>query len=296
MQNGTKHSQGSSLMKFKFTLQQTAVSVIGGKVDRIDLKSCTTSIYFSFREYIRATSKRPDANRISTTRDQYAQASTQVHASVISNEINPPEVFLNRDVINQSKLRRNKKQQTNKDRQNKQLKLTGNVDLGSNVFKQGKQSRRKNVTRKQARTTTQHPNTISEDFHPNHHRHNHYDSRQEQQKINRRPTTASTPYPSTYLAETSTPRAYFTQSTTTPVSTVTTTQTATRVLEKVIKLYDDSCPLNLRCENILFLQKQRLEKVRQKLLNLTEEEKLEYLKLKAERKAQKSKSINDTIP
>lgn len=215
-------------------------------------KSCTTSIYFSFREYIRATSKRPDANRLPTTRDQYAQASNQVPSAVISNEINPPEVFSNRDVINQSKLRRNKKQQTNKDRQSKTLKLTGNVDLGSNVFKQSKQTRRKNVTRKQTKTTTQHPNTISEDFQSNHHRHNHYDSRQQQSKINRRPTTTSTSYPLTYLPETSTPRAYYyTQSTSTPASTVTTTPMATRVLEKVMKLYDGSFPLNLRCENIL---------------------------------------------
>ena len=229
-------------MKFKFTLQQMAASVIEGKVNQIDLKTCNASIYFSFREYIRATSKRPDANRTPSTRDQYAQASNQVQSSVISNEINPPEVFSNRDVINQSKLRRNKKQQMNKT-----LKLTGNVDLGSNVFKQNRQSRRKNITRKQTKTTTQHPNTISEDFQPNHHRHNHYDSRQHQQKINRRPTTTSTPYPITYLSETSTPRAYFTQttSTSTPVTTVTTTQTATRVLEKVMKLYDDFFSIKL---------------------------------------------------
>lgn len=216
-----------------------AVSVIGGKVNPISIKPCTTSIYFSFREYIRATSKRPDANRASTnTRDQYhAQASNQVQSSVISNEINPPEVFLNRDVINQSKLKRNKKQQSHN--REKTLKLTGDVDLGNNVFKQGKQqSRRKNVTRRPTKTTTQHPNTISEDFQPNHHRHNHYDSRQQQQKTNRYPATTSTSYPVTYPTETSTPRAYFTQSTSTPVTTVTTTQTAARVLEKVMKLYD----------------------------------------------------------
>lgn len=46
----------------------------------------------------------------------------------------------------------------------------------------------------------------------------------------------------------------------------------------------------------MFLQKQRLENVRQKLSKLTDAEKLEFMKLKAERKAQKNKSINDTIP
>lgn len=50
--------------------------------------------------------------------------------------------------------------------------------------------------------------------------------------------------------------------------------------------------------SFLFLQKQRIANVRSKISKLTEEEKLEYMKLKAERKAAKVKlnSINDTIP
>ena len=196
---------------------------------------------FQFREYYRATSKRPDAsNRISSPAsskgDQYAQASNQVptmsryNKGVISNEINPPEVFSNRDGKMQNKLRRNKKQQSNRD--NRTLILTGNVDLGGLNLKQNKQSRRKNGTRRASKqtstkktttattttTTTQLPNTISETFQPNHHRHNHYDSRP-QKKFQPSPTKSPVV---TYRPETSTTRAYFIQSTTTTTTPRTT--------------------------------------------------------------------------
>lgn len=46
----------------------------------------------------------------------------------------------------------------------------------------------------------------------------------------------------------------------------------------------------------LIAQKQRLENVRKKLSNLSEADRLEFLRMKAERKAQKNKSTNDTIP
>lgn len=249
------------------------------------------------REFVRATSKRPDVNRLPSSRDQYAQASNQVPSLVLSNEINPPEVFSNRDAISQSNLRRNKKQQTNKGRDSKRLNLTGNVDLGNNVFKQNKQLRRKNATRRLIKTTTQHPNTISEDFQPNPHRHNHYDNRQkqqQQQRTNRKPTTTSTQNPPTYPHESSTTlRAYIIPST----STLAPNMNTSRIIEKVMKHLRFFSPIKLTMWKLFFiLQKQRLENVRQKLLNLTDAEKLEYMKMKAERKAQKNKSINDTIP
>lgn len=164
---------------------------------------------------------------------------------VISNEINPPEVVSN-DSANQSKLRRNKKQQINKSRGNKTLKLTGNVDLGNSVFKQTKQSKRKN-TRKlttpstTATTTTQHPNTISEIFQPNHHRHNHYENRLETHKAHKpsvTTTTTSTQYPFTYPRTTDSPltsttRAYFIESTSS-VPAFNTTALAAKLLEKVM--------------------------------------------------------------
>lgn len=204
---------------------------------------CKPFTFFSFREYYRATSKRPDAaNRVSPSRDQVAEASNQVPSTtryrVISNEINPPEVVSSRDAANQSKLRRNKKQQINKGRENKTLKLTGNVDLGSSVFRQSKQLRRKSTRKLTTPTTTstQHPNTISEVFQPNHHRHNHYETRQQTQKAHKPPTT-STPYPSTYPTtdspSTSTARAYFTESTSS-VPAFNTTALAAKLLEKVM--------------------------------------------------------------
>lgn len=56
-------------------------------------------------------------------------------------------------------------------------------------------------------------------------------------------------------------------------------------------------PLPIHNSNLTCLfQKQRLDRVRQKLSKLSDSEKLEFMKLKAERKAQKNKSINDTIP
>lgn len=177
---------------------------------------------------------------MSASRDQFAAESNQVPLTtrfkgVISNEINPPEVLSNQGRLN----RRNKKQQRQGSKEIKTLKLTGNVDLGSNVFKMNKQLRRRNGTRKSTRKTTaaptQHPNTISEIFPPNPHRHNHNnDDRPVRPKINR---VTSTPYPVTYRPETST-RAYFIESTTRntpPPTTETTTQMPTRVLEKVIK-------------------------------------------------------------
>lgn len=198
---------------------------------------------FQFREFYRATSKRPAASHVaSPIGDQSAQASNQVpsmsrYSGVISNEINPPEVLSNRDGISQSKLRRNKKQQNQKT-----LNLTGNVDLGRMNLKQNRPSRRKNGTRRISKTTTttQHPNTISEIFPVNHHRHNHYETRPQHHKPE--PET-STVAPVVYRLETSPPRAYSTPSTTTainpPTSTViasNTTQMSPKELEKVIKV------------------------------------------------------------
>lgn len=214
-----------------------------------------TSIFpFLFREYYRTKSS--DANRIASPRDQNAEASNQVPSTTrISNEINPPEVVANREAINQNKLRRNKKQ-------HKALKLSGNVDLGSDVFKQTKQGRRRNGTRKATKTkptqTTPHPNTIPEVFQSNHHRHNHNDvSRQEQQqqrKESKRPptttrpaasttTTSTTAYPRTYPPA-PTPRARIIESTSTRApSAVYTTELSTKALDKV-KTLDD---FNLVC-------------------------------------------------
>jgi hypothetical protein len=149
---------------------------------------------------------------------------------VISNEINPAEVVGSRDA---SKLRRNKKQQRDR-KQNKQLKLSGNVDLGGEMFK--KQQRRKNSKKptKAAVTTTKHPNTISEDFQPNHHRHNHYDIRQ-QPKIYRKPQP--TPAPTTasprvvIFQQTSTPKTQ--SSTAQSIENTTLSELATKILEKV---------------------------------------------------------------
>jgi hypothetical protein len=157
--------------------------------------------------------------------------STSRYNGLISNEINPPEV-LGRDA---SKLRRNKKQQKT-GKENKKLKLSGNVDLGKNLFK--KQQRRKNGTRKATRpttiTTTQHPNVISEDFPQNHHRHNHYDNRQQQPKIYRKlPPVTSTPSPITYRPETSTFRDLFTSTIGKSVEETTLSEIAMKILEKV---------------------------------------------------------------
>jgi hypothetical protein len=303
MQSGTKLSQGSWLMKFKFTLPQTALSEIEGKRsnhDVINLLLKSKTFRSSFREFYRATSKRPNANRISSSsRDQYAQASNQVatttrlNGQIINNEINPPEVVLTRDAINMTKLRR-KKQQNNKGKENRQLKLSGNVDLG---FKQNKQLKRKNGTRKGTKTTTQmttttiHPNIILEDFPPNqnHHRHNHYDTHRKQ-PIN------STPYPVTYRPETTASRAYIEKKSTTTArpsfANTTLSEIVTKQLEKVIKK-NLFTMISLHSVNKSF-QKQRLDNVRQKLSKLTETERLEYLRIKAERKALKNKSINDT--
>lgn len=199
---------------------------------------------FQFREFYRATSKRPAANQIG---DQSAQASNQVpsmsrYRGVISNEINPPEVLSNRDGINQSKLRRNKKQQNQRARENKTLNLTGNVDLGRMNLKQNRPLRRRNGTRRISKTaaTTQHPNTISEIFPPNHHRHNHYETRPQHHKFEEPET--STAAPVTLRPETSTSREFSTPSTTTTnplTSTVTassTTPMSPKEVEKVIKV------------------------------------------------------------
>lgn len=202
------------------------------------MKARTWTVCFPSREFYRATSKRPDANR---AKDQSAQASNQVSATtrfkaIISNEINPPEVLSNRDAVTQSKLRRNKKQQTNNERGNKTLNLTGNVDLGSNVFKQNRLARRRNQTRKNTKTTivtTPHPNTILEILPANHHRHNHYDNRQIH-------GVTPTPYQretASYRPETTT-RAYVTTTTRTaqPSRTENSTMMSAKVIEKVIKV------------------------------------------------------------
>jgi hypothetical protein len=156
--------------------------------------------------------------------------STSQYNGVISNEINPPEVVGSRDA---SKLRRNKKQQRER-KQNKQLKLSGNVDLGGEMFK--KQQRRKSSKKatKTTVTTTKHPNTISEDFQPNHHRHNHYDIRQ-QPKIYRIPqpttTTTTKAEPVVFFQETSTPKSQ--PSTARSIENTTLSELATKILEKV---------------------------------------------------------------
>ena len=106
-----------------------------------------------------------------------------------------------------------------------------------------KQQRRKNAKKspKTTITTTQHPNTISEDFQLNHHRHNHYDVRQSP-KIYRKPQptpspTTTTSQPMIIYPETSTQKDMFTQSTSTTKSVDDTTlsQLATKILEKVRK-------------------------------------------------------------
>lgn len=245
MQNGTRRTRGSSLMRFKCMLQPTAAAE-GRELQpsTIQFNSCS---YLPFREYYRATSKRPDASTIPAARDQNAQASNLVpsmsrYKGVMSNEINPPEVLLNRDAVIQNKLRRNKKQQISRGREHKSLNLTGNVDLGSMNLKQNKLSRRRNGTRRMSTTTTtttQHPNTISEIFQPNHHshRHNHYDNREE--KDYRKPEPAPTPYPVTYRPETSTTKAFIVPTTTTalPSSSDNTTQKLSKEAEKVIKRF-----------------------------------------------------------
>lgn len=179
-------------------------------------------------------------SRVTPQRDQIAQASNQVPSSsryngVISNEINPPEVVGSRDA---SKLRRNKKQpKDRKQKQKQQLKLSGDVDLGNEMIK--KQQRRKKKLAKQAKTTvatTQHPNTISEDFQPNHHRHNHYDMRQ-QPKIYRKPQptpppTTATSQPSLLITQEANDLG--TQSTTVKsIENTTLSEIATKILEKV---------------------------------------------------------------
>lgn len=153
--------------------------------------------------------------------------STSLLNGVMSNEINPPEVLSNRNVVRSNNVKRNKKQQG---RENKTLKLSGNVDLGKNVFKP-KTIREKNATKKNAKPTpASQSNTISEIFPPNHHRHNHY----EKPKIIRKVPTQN---PVTYRPKTST-RAIFIQPTTSPrtsvVDNTTMSEMATKHLEKVI--------------------------------------------------------------
>lgn len=170
------------------------------------------------------------------------------YKGVISNEINPPEVFSTRDASIQNKLRRNKKQQNNRARggEYKSLNLTGNVDLGAtNLRQQNRLARRRNGTRRTTTTTTtttQHPNTIAEIYHPNHHRHNHYDNRE--QKNHRKPEATSAPNLVAHRPETSTARALFVWSTSTtaaptPITTrsSSTTQMTSKESEKVMKIW-----------------------------------------------------------
>ena len=113
-----------------------------------------------------------------------------------NNEINPPEIISSQ----YSQLRR-KKQQKDKIKENKMLRLSGNVDLGKNLFtksrpfknrKKSDQNEQKlsiitstspsttiSTTTTRATTTTQSPNAISDNFQTNHHRHNHYNNEDE---------------------------------------------------------------------------------------------------------------------
>lgn len=113
--------------------------------------------------------------------------------SFTSNEINPPEVLANRDTAMRNKLRRNKKQQVN--RENKSLMRSrgndiidrGEMDMDSNpaILKKRKRVRHGKKVQKQlletstmpTSTSTEHPNDIAKLFHP--HRHNHQSSERE---------------------------------------------------------------------------------------------------------------------
>lgn len=207
------------------------------------------------------------------------------------NEINPPEVLSAQD----SQLRRKKQQK----KDNRTIILTGNVDLGENVFRKSKQlvnRKRPNLksssgvvattasaappttTARAATTTTtvaatttttsttQNPVRASENYHTNHHRHNHYTTEDERRRVADARQRTSTMKPTTERVASSASSYQQQESDTTAIRD--------RQLEK----------------------KKRLENIREKLSRLSDEEKMEYLKLKAQRKAQRSKSINDTIP
>ncbi|KAG5678500.1 hypothetical protein PVAND_008167 [Polypedilum vanderplanki] len=201
-----------------------------------------------------------------------------------NNEINPPEVILTQN----SQLRR-KKQQKDKSRNNRTIILTGNVDLGENIFKKSKQQLidRKRLNNKPSpststtkfttdiiTSTTPYPNTSSLSYRANHHRHNHYNSDDSKRKIEENERRFLTDLRTTTTIKPAKDERNYTNTYHQQASNSTLSSTVTRQIEK----------------------KKRLENIREKLSRLSDEEKMEYLKIKAQRKAQRSKSINDTIP
>lgn len=178
IRNGMRRTPGSWQMRFKFSLHQTAPTegkyLLFSGFPWWKFNDVWIFQIYDHREYYRATSATPKRHD-QTVRTANYNRNNGAH---LSNEINPAEVLANRDAAVQNKLRRNKKQQTN--REHKSLRLSGNVDLGNNVFKQRKSMKRKKVQKTLTTTTntptatTEHPNFISQVFHPsNHHRHNH---------------------------------------------------------------------------------------------------------------------------
>ncbi|XP_070494780.1 probable basic-leucine zipper transcription factor K [Chironomus tepperi] len=216
-----------------------------------------------------------------TSRNQGGQRNNQLPVDTrrISNEINPPEIVSAQD----TQLRR-KKQQKDKSKESRTSKLTGDVDLGRNFLKKNLNKQPKSRRRQESRTstvptvttsttTTESPNSISQIYPVNPHRHNHYNSNNNDDDANNRRIDKSSRREDTYRNQ----QSYSTVSTMTANSgniyNTTTELTASKQIEK----------------------KKRLDNVREKLSRLTDEEKMEFLKLKAQRKAQRNnKSINDT--
>jgi hypothetical protein len=150
-------------------------------------------------------SRRPLPGQRSTPlkSDQRAQSSNRIaiNSPRLSNDINPPEVVSTRNGMTKSQLRR-KKQQHIRAKENRTLVLSGNVDLGKNVFK-SQQLRKKKLPKAQVTTET---NRISENYQPNHRRHNHYSdnaNRFNEQERRRVTQMTTTEYPVTQRQTTS---------------------------------------------------------------------------------------------
>lgn len=251
-----------------------------------------------------ANLKRPITQQRPThrTRDQSAARSSknqnpQGDRRRMNNEINPHEVISTQD----TQLRR-KKQQNNKSKEARTLNLTGNVDLGLTR----KSLRKKNLkfSTTKTTTTTEHPNEIPNYYQQpspppassNHHRHNH-NTEYNGNEYYRRAT--STQFPIAYQLPSSLPvtkapkQSHISTSTLTSTSTL---ATSVKQREKVSLLSGKNFSKFLIIHSFIRSQKERLEKIREKLSKLSEAERMEFMRLKAELKAQRSKSINETIP
>lgn len=203
--------------------------------------------------------KSPQQNQ--TLRTQSVQSNNQLPLDTrrLSNEINPPEILSAHD----SQLRR-KKQQKDKSKENRTLRLTGDVDLGKNIFKKNKQmrtNRKKNdpkssvtastipstilsptTTTTTTTTTTESPNSISQNYQVNHHRHNHYNSNND---VNNRRMEENSRRENTYRNQ---QQSYTTAS---PIMTAnsgnafnpTTESTASKLSDKVtfVRLFSPGC-------------------------------------------------------